>query len=231
MKQFLLILCAMILTLGMGSSNDASAVTVAYENGTTQVTQGLTGYQTYGNMMYGMGISIGWNSGSLSDYVWGDLGASMSGISDAWGSLQMSGDTYNSYWTLNISHSTSIIDSIFFDAGTGDAVFDVVSSGSSTPGSEKGRPFTRSSGYSNIAATYSGIVKLTGEPAVGDLYRYLNLDFTTGFTSTDSLAFQMDTDSLEIEGDIHAPEPATILLLGAGILSLLGYRRRFSKKS
>jgi hypothetical protein len=133
------------------------------------------------------------------------------------------------------------MNSIRFDAGTGDAVFDVVTgSGSpSTTGSADGWAFghDNSASYGNgfdITATYSGAVALNGDAPVGDLYRYLDINFTgDSFEKDDYLTFRADTDSLLYSGDIGpVPEPSTILLMSTGVLGLVCFgRKRFRKKS
>ncbi len=228
-----MVLVVMAFVMGVSSAN--ATVTVNYVDGVVQTTSGLSGYQTYDDDMYGMTVSILWGDFSTTNYTWQDLGSGVSGISDTWGSIGFDGDSFSTNWGLTTSAQT--IDSIFFDAGLGNAVFDVwgSSSGSGTDGSAFGHAFSSTSygvGF-DIAATYSGAVALTGDAPVGDLYRYLNIDFIDDFDSDDYWSFRADTDSLLYTGDIGpVPEPSTILLMSAGLLGLVGFgRKRFSKKS
>jgi hypothetical protein len=198
-----------------------AAVTIGYDNSQQFSTTALTGYTTNGAMMDGMTVQVN----GTDTFVWADIDSNSGGVSDGFGfSLRADGDTYGSKaWTLK---SNSNITSILLDAGAGDSVFDTYFGGSSgTTGSAAGRNF--SGNYKgDIKVTYSGMVGLDGQSAVGDLYRYMLIEFT-GSPFTGKLSFTQDTDNLSISGDISAvPVPAAVWLFGSGLVGFLGMSRR-----
>lgn len=213
-------LIAVYMLLFCGVSN--AAVTVVYDNTSGFGTSSLTGYSTTGAMMDGMTVQV--NGGDT--YIWGDIdndsGWATDNNQDFY--LRIDGNTFNSdAWSL---HSSYGITSLFLDAGAGDSVFDVYNGGyMGTDGSASGKTFSTS--YSgNITVTYSGIVSLDGQSAVGDLYRYMLIEFTGG-AFTGQLSFSQDTDNLSISGDIEpVPLPAAVWLFGSGLVGLFGLSRR-----
>ena len=146
-------------------------------------------------------------------------------------------DTYLGGWTLESTSAT--IKKIVIDAVRGDTVFDTshlvedvngeLSPIPGTLGSMQGWTFseTGSSPYLNTyTITYSGAIYLRGEdwadPPVGDLYRYLTIDFgTTSFNAGSKLTFRADTDKMT-----PVPEPTTLLLFATGLAGLVAVGRR-----
>jgi len=209
------------LLLVLFSINGYSAVIVNYDNSSTYNTTALTGYATNGAMMDGMAVTANFIGGGSETLYWADTGAASGGVSGTGWGLSESGDTFGGYWSLSSSVGIS---SIFIDAGVGNTVFDIDWVGYGTDGSASGWTFQTDDPF-DITATYSGQVSVGGAAAVGDLWRYLNLDFTQGFSG--GMRFIADTDNLLYAGDINpVPEPTGLLLLASGLLGLGFLRRR-----
>src|SRR5688500_6210612 len=167
-------LCVLLVTVSTVPAD--AAVIIVFDDSSPQTTTGLTGSATSGDMMDGMTVTAGFSAGGTDVQTWAD--SAIVGCGSATGagwSLSQCADTFAGPWTLS---STAGLTSLFIDAGTGDAVFDTtfgVAFG--TDGSFLGRDFTTVSTV-DITATYSGPVGVGSDPPVGDLYRFLRLDFT-----------------------------------------------------
>ncbi len=210
-------LTAVLILLFCGTAN--AAVSITYDNTTQYSIPAITGYATTGAMMDGMTVQV--DGGNT--YVWADLDAVSGGVSDpstGFG-LYAVGDTYNNNaWSLDFFNDLEGISSILLDAMAGNSVFDVYFNGATgTAGSASGSDFDTAYTGHDINVTYSGLVHLDGQPAVGDLYRYLLIEFDRPFTG--SFQFTQDTDNIGA-----VPLPAAVWLFGSSLVGLIGISRR-----
>jgi len=211
-----------------------ASVTVNYDLGTTNLTTALTGYGTYGGMMDGMKVTAYFLGGTQQSVTWANTGSYVAGqaVGTGW-SLYESGDTFGGNWILSNSTGQGI-SRLLIDAGPGNTVYDTTRIGDvgGTPGSERGWSFqvvSQPTGL-DIVATYRDAVALTGFDPVGDLFRYLDIEFTStgGFASGGQLKYITDTDNIKFAGDLGpVPEPTTLLVWsGLGAVGLAAAWRR-----
>ncbi|MEN6425757.1 MAG: hypothetical protein ABFE13_10365 [Phycisphaerales bacterium] len=210
-----------IAMVAVMASMSQAAVTVVTNPANPQHTTAVATYQTTGAMMDGMVVTV---NGSDSA-IWADTGATSGAASGAEWSLAETGDTFGGYWTLT---SRTSITNVMVDAGAGNTMFDILGSDYYTPDSYLGWAFdlVDAGGYNgDIEVTYSGPVSLTSDSFYGDLYRYMNVAFSSAFTGT--LQFISDTDNASIQGDINpsVPVPGALVLVGFGS-ALVRYLRR-----
>lgn len=212
-----------LLLLALMLPVTSHAYVVNYDNGTLYQTKALTGFSTWGDMMDGMSVTAYFTAGGSESKSWADTGAGSGGVSGTDWSLTESGDTFGSNWNLIARGITRLV----IDGVPGDTIFDTRRFGDveGTPGSARG--WTFETAYTgSLEATYRNWVKLTGFAPAGDLYTMLDLNFgPNGFAG--DMSFIADTDNAATAGDIKpAPEPATLLLLGLGLVGLTGIRRK-----
>ncbi|HWA28905.1 MAG TPA: hypothetical protein VG734_24855 [Lacunisphaera sp.] len=220
----------------------AHAISFIYDPGILHETSAFASFNTTGAEMAGMGVHVEYVDGSTHDATLQLLSAGNGRVNDSSLFLQI-GNTGTTAFAWLIGNSASVaMRSISFDGQPGNTVFDVSFpfgefagfSFVGTPGTSTGRELELSSLYGiydGLTVTYSDAVALTGAAAVGDVFRRMTIDFSTGrmLASGGAIEFRQDTDSLAF-GSVLAPASvsehgATLVLLCGGLMALVMCRR------
>lgn len=227
-------LCGALSLVPLGAAQ-AATVNIFENSGTLETVNSLTTYSTTGLDMTGMEVIVNYSGGGSQSVSWDGNGAGTGAVGSDW-SLTMSNPSlttyYSSWWIFDTSGS-ALVDSIVLNGFDHNVIFDNDDTNyPGTPGSAWGNPlqtdyYSTSTTYAgNIDVTYIGDIALTGFAPYGDVYQSMSIEFASGsFGANDTFSFYQDTDNIRNP----VPEPATMLLFGAGMAGLIGSRFRRKK--
>jgi hypothetical protein len=201
-----------------------AAPTIVEDNSNPISIPGLTGFQTDGSGMVGMLVTAvlrdSQGNQTTEALSWQATSLTAGGVTGTGWSVNVDGDTFGANWQVVIGQGLSLL-SLELDGRPGLTVFDRSNPSPGTPGSANGLDIGGFVPDLTLTATYSLPIGVGADAPVGDLFHLLFLDF--GRAGADgTFTFQQDTDN-----DARlVSEPASLLLLGAGLLGLAAQRRR-----
>jgi len=234
-------LAAIAFVLGLAQAPVQGAVTYFTGVNTNQIPA-LTGFATTGALMSGLAVTADFSFAGSETLIWATTGVDSGGVSSAsgWG-LSLTGDTFSDPWNFTIAAGVNLgqLNRLTLDGLSAFTVFDRTLPSFGTDGSAQGNDFECTAASAavcsdhDVLVTYDFQVNLAGDPAVGDLWQTVVIEFRDPVTEALSgprvdWSFLQDTDNDARR--FQVPEPGSLLLLGLafGAAGLISRRRKIT---
>ncbi len=221
-------LAALAAAASLAFGNAQAGAVIVKDNTNINTIPGLTGFSTTGAMMSGLSITASFSGGLTETLSWATTGANSGGVTGSGWGLSVNGDTFAALWNFAMTPNLGQIMSLIIDGTNALTVLDTTNPSPGTPDSASGADFTFTDGSIDAVATYSSVVAISPNAAVGDLYQVLTVNFGNGGPRTD-FSFRQDTDNDSRFGTT-VPEPGSLALVALA-LAAAGAGARRTRKS
>ncbi len=226
MKLLKILFVALFATL---ASTSNAAIVIVTDTTTVDSIPGLTGFATSGAQMDGLKVTANFSGGLSQTLSWADTGATSGGVTgDGW-ALSLTGDSYSNVWEFVINPDLGQLLTFVLDASGPNqiTVFDTLFGGAiGTNNSDIGRDFDCGD-CGDVVATYTNVVAVTPDPAVGDTFHTLSVAFLNQSGPRSTFYFSQDTDNDERLDTGFVPEPGTMPMILLALAGMgLALRRR-----
>ena len=239
---------AAVLAVLSAAAAPVAAQTNSFAPGAQVNSPMLTGFQTRGDEMVGMQVTIDVAGGGLLSTAWAILGGGLCGGSFGNGfrvTLGCASDSFTGTWSV-VGATTERINSVRFNGAPGRTLFDCGWTGQAcspigqngggtlagTPGSSDGWTLESLGGTfgGTVNGFYTNRVSVGGNAPVGDLYEQLTIQFVGVLGAGNTYNFRADTDnsSFDAPPPTILPEPSTYALMFSGLIGIgvMARRRR-----
>jgi hypothetical protein len=208
------------------AATSAQALNFVEDNSSPINIPGLAGFQTTGNDMGGLVVTATFGTIGADTAIWQALGGtSGQAVGNGW-SLRVDVDTFSvDAWEFTYDFDTTgRLLSLELDGDGNLTVFDRTDPDPGTNGSASGRDWASGDfDTTDTVVTYSVPVGIGGNAPVGDLFQNVLIEFNVDLSNLQSFLFSQDADN---DSRILLPAPASLSLLGFGLIGLAAIRRR-----
>ena len=233
-------LFAALVACALAAPSAAAAQTYVVQPGTPFAAAAVSDAM-FASQLVGMVVEVRFSDGTTSGGVWAFIADGMDGprygvvnslfAFQALGNQDTGGPSpsLNDFNLANFNPSEATIVGLLLRGAPAGAVFDrgfggLVGTAGSGPGRDVVEANDPGGNEFDMTVTYRNAVGLAAGAPVGDLFETLDIAIGNGVPQGENYSLVLDTDLAT--GLTTVPEPASVLLLGAGLAGLAVLRRR-----